>query len=226
MKNFLLFSLLTLSVPQLSVAQVPTLSFEGKINHQQLHPTDKATVSIDMLPKNFDMFKELYDKVAVEPQGAAALFIVAMTMYKDNPKDGARAIAYTLHHKFAEDPQQIPPKERRFLEQKLLADDSYAQPYAAIAYYQGATPNNNYTANKPYVINFSVKPKQNYQLISRVQAPIIVLQVKTYGNDWNNNPNRQHYIALLKPANKKYYRVYQYRDLLTGVLAPDLTDNN
>lgn len=203
-------------------ANASAISMEGRISHERANTSDKAVVSLTALPKSFDEFKKLYQQAAVEPQGAAALFVVALTMYKDNPVEGERAIAYTLYDKFSSDPDKINPHDRPFFKQKLLNNDSYAQPYIATAYYEGATPANNYTPSKPYRIKVQVHPRQNYQPLSRAQAMVIPLQIKSYGYDWNNNANRLHGIAVLKPANSRLYQVFSYKDLLTGVLAPNL----
>ncbi len=199
----------------------PNFTLAGNINHEKLNPADKASFALKTLPTNFAAFKKLYDKAAVEPQGAAALFVVAMGLYRDNPDEGERAIAYALLDKFSGDVEKIPPIERSFLEQKLLGADNYAQPYIVNAYYQGATPGNHYTPSVPYTINVKVNAKQNYQRLSRAKAPVIALKLKTYGRDGNNNPNRWHHITVLKPHHSSTYLIYHFRDLLTGVLSPD-----
>lgn len=221
---------LTISVATMTLAQTDNttataeLTMQGSISHEKLNPSDKATVTLNRLPTDFAAFKKLYDTAAVEPQGAAALFVVALGLYRDNPDEGERAIAYTLFDKFADNAEKIPPMERSFLKQKLLNTDSYAQPYIPNAYFQGAVPSNGYTPSKPYTVNVVVNAAQSYQPLSRAQAFVIPLKLKTYGKDWNNNPNRLHHVAVIKPRNGKTYQILRFKDLLTGVLAPDLTD--
>ncbi len=196
-------------------ADKQTIPYEvtGHINHDSFQRGEKGVLILPKLPTSLEAFKTLYDKVAAEPQGAAGMYVVALKLYRDYPDWGEQAVDYARV-------DGLDGFVLSRMKSKLRKQDNYAQPYIADAYFEGATPSNQYTPNKPYTINLLVA--KHYEPLSRLQAKVIPLYVKAYGKDWNNNPNRNHHIAVIKPRNANLYRTLESNDLFMGILPPDL----
>ncbi len=202
-----------------------SVNFEGAISHDTYTPNQEAFCEVNRIPKSFAKFKEMFEQAAVEPQGAATMFIVAIEMFRQNPAVGERCMAYALWSKDVSDPNKVPAVDLRKVKEKLLRDDDYAQPYIPMAYFEGATPANKYVPTK-YKCKCFVPPGKDYGALSAAQSFVIPLGIYAYGKDWQGNPNRWHNISVVKPKKAGYpkncYVVFGWNDLFMGVLPPTM----
>lgn len=90
------------------------------------------------LPKTVD---ELKAYPLSTPHAAAALYVLAMCAYVENTQVGLDMIDYL------KGPVQLSNYDKQFIRDRL-AD----KPYLPYSYFNGATPQNNYTPAQPYVI--------------------------------------------------------------------------
>lgn len=192
----------------------------GSINHSTYTTGEKAACEFNRIPKTYNKFIEMYEKAAIEPQGGAAMFILAMEIYKQDAVLGEKCMAHTIYSKHASIPDKLPGHQMKTIKDKLRGTDNYAQPYISMAFYEGATPTNKYIPER-YKVNFYVKPGGEYGPLSSAQSYVIPLKVRAYGKDWNNNPNRDHNMSVVKPSGGNYYLVFEFMDLFISVLEPN-----
>ncbi len=202
-----------------------SVTLGGEISHDVYTAEQEGSCEVNRIPKSFAKFKEMYAQAAIEPQGAVTMFVVAIEMYRQNPEVGERCMAYSVWRRDASDPNKMPAVEMSKVKQKLLGTDGYAQPYIPMAYFEGATPANKYKPTK-YKCNVFVPSGDAYSPLSSAKAMVIPLNVKSYGEDWNHNPNRAHNITVVKPNEsikgypKNCYVVNAWNDLFMGILVP------
>ena len=65
-----------------------TGSLAGKINHDELDMSDKASCTFDRFPWTVAKFKELQSQVSTEPQGAVTMVLIAMEIFRKYPEIG------------------------------------------------------------------------------------------------------------------------------------------
>lgn len=192
----------------------------GKIPHDRYVRGAKASCEFMKIPESYEEFVEMYKIAAREPQGAAAMLILALDLYRKDENTGKKCMDYCIYESHPSSPRKIPEYQMRTIRDKLLGDDSYAQPYISTAFYEGATPANKYTPEK-YKINFYVKTNDQYAPLSSAQSYVIPLKVRAYGVDWNKNPNRDHNIEVVRPAGEECYYVFRFMDIFMSVLPPN-----
>lgn len=118
-------------------------------------------VELDNIPYNIQRFQEAQAQVDNTPQGAAAMFLIALHIYEQFPAEGSKALiaacggAATKGANMSTDPLNS-------FEGSALLDVEYARigeqidryPDLANAYFKGASPSNAYTPATPYKIEF------------------------------------------------------------------------
>ncbi|MBQ7503616.1 hypothetical protein IJT93_13060 [bacterium] len=184
----------------------PSGSVSGKINHTALHKGESGSCSLTALPKNVEEFKKLQEQVAVEPQGAVAMFLAAMNIYSQDEKAGRECLELASH--------QLGGSEISILKDKLRGpeSDSYRQKYLPMAFFKGATPENKYTPDKPYTVEVSVNNGRPYSVLTSAHAPVIYLNVKTRGTDIGSRS-----VSVIKPEGSNYYVVFERGGLMMQV---------
>ena len=74
-----------------------------------------------------------------DPYGVAALVIAALCRYETNPEDCFEMLNWL------KGPESLSTYEKQFIKERLTG-----KTYKPRSYFQGATPNNNYTPSNPY----------------------------------------------------------------------------
>lgn len=195
-----------LTMGAMSADVEPSGSVSGKINHTALHRGESGSCSLTALPKNVEEFKKLQAEVAVEPQGAVAMFLAAMNIYSQDEKAGRECLELASH--------QLGGSEISILKDKLRGpeSDSYRQKYLPMAFFKGATPENKYTPDKPYTVEVSVNNGRPYSVLTSAHAPVIYMNVKTRGTDMGSRS-----VSVIKPEGSKYYLVFERGGLMMQV---------
>lgn len=103
-------------------------------------------IQIEKMPKTIEEFKALKAFDLTNPKNTAALFIVAMCVYPDNPELASEMI-------------EILNGPREYRGDRLI-ERLRTIPYLGYSYFRGATPDNNYTPSQPYTISVSSLPRQ------------------------------------------------------------------
>ncbi len=170
-------------------------SFVGNINHDTWTPGQEAKVIFDRFPKTTQEFKELQDKMGKEPQGAVALEIMAMEMYRRNVSIGTECI------KLANLSINVNSILNR-LKELFGKDVNYARPYQMACFLLGSSPENGYNPSKPYTIEVKVNPTNQYENSAQFESKFLHLLIKSNGHD-----NAQQIVTIIKPAGSPNFLV-------------------
>ena len=165
-------------------------------------------VEMDGIPFHIQRFKEVQAQVDNTPQGAAAMFLVALHIYHRYPGEGSKALIASCAGAAVKDANDAKDPLNNF-EGKALLDVEYGRikeqieryPNLRNAYFKGASPENAYTPNtNPYRIEFP-----SFQDL----GTNLKFFVSTKGAD-SNRP-----IRLIKINDK--WRVDEYSSVLSGI---------
>jgi len=105
-------------------------------------------IVFDKLPETLEEFQALPQFDLTVPENTCALFIAALHLYVKNRNDGIAAI------NMLRGPRTMSPMEVQFIRDRLMD-----KTYLPLAYFEGATPANNYTPSVPYTLCVSPDPR-------------------------------------------------------------------
>lgn len=170
-------------------------SCKRSIDHNTWNPDATTTVEFKAFPNNLDEWKQMQETLGNEPQGAAALQVMAFELYRNNRADGEEALRMnntaTNYNSTIERLREI-----------MGNDKYYARPYIAWAMLDGATPENGYKVDPPYSIKMKVDPNKKYQESQMLHGTVIYLLIDCKG--WDTNWRG---VEVVKPEGGKYYVV-------------------
>lgn len=170
-------------------------SCKGSIDHNTWNPDATTTVEFKAFPNNLDEWKQMQETLGNEPQGAAALQVMAFELYRNNRADGEEALRMnntaTNYNSTIERLREI-----------MGNDKYYARPYIAWAMLDGATPENGYKVAPPYSIKMKVDPNKKYQESQMLHGTVIYLLIDSKG--WDTNWRG---VEVVKPEGSNYYVV-------------------
>lgn len=99
-------------------------------------------VTFEVLPKNLEEFLSLPEFGFATPAQVGALFVVALCAYPEN-----RAECYKMIDTL-KGPQRLSLMEKEFIQERMVGKANYI----GKAYLKGATPENDYTPERPYKV--------------------------------------------------------------------------
>lgn len=109
-------------------------------------------------PKTLEEFKALSESAMTSPMETAALTALALCYY---PLDKALCLSMLS---FLKGPKEMTPMEEQFIRDRFMDKD-----YVPRSYFDGATPENDYTPKEPLTIHVSDNPhsyeEENYAKI-------------------------------------------------------------
>lgn len=103
---------------------------------------NSITFTFDRLPQNVEEMKALPEAVLDSPYKAAALTVLALCRYGENKDDGIEML------NFLKGPAPLSAYQIQFLKERFMD----GKKYIPFSYFDGATPENNYTPSMPYSI--------------------------------------------------------------------------
>lgn len=102
------------------------------------------TFTFQSLPKTADDIVSLKEADLKDPYGVAALTLLALTRYGEDPDACFEMLNYL------KGPEPLSSTEKSFIRERLQGKE-----YKPISYFKGTSPDNNYTPSKPYTITVS-----------------------------------------------------------------------
>ncbi len=103
------------------------------------------------LPTDFDVFLNIAESTLNLPDKAAALFIIALRIYAVDRKLGLKMIRYLRNE------EELNEKEIK----NLLSGPLDKHNYLPLAFFKGATPENSYTPDLPYIVTIKDDRKKS-----------------------------------------------------------------
>ena len=143
----------------------------------------KATFTFAALPKTLDELKALPEASMDDPFKTAALSLCALCAYSEDREAGTEML------NFLRGPRPMSPTDIAFLNDRLMDGKNYV----ARSYFNGATPENEYTPTVPYTVKvisnqYSSLENGNYMKLlinsGGADSPRSVTLRKTGGGTW------------------------------------------
>jgi len=107
-------------------------------------------VTMQKLPATLSELRSMPEAKLQSPEGTAALTVAALCAYAKSPDD-----CYEMLN-FLRGPRPLSPMEKQFIRDRFMD----GKDYIPRSYFEGATPENDYTPNVPYVIEFRESASQ------------------------------------------------------------------
>jgi len=152
-------------------------------NKMRAAASRKETYTFEALPNNVEELKAMPEAVLDDPFKAAALSLCALCRYAEDRAAGVEML------NFLRGPRPMSPAEIAFLNDRLMDGKSYIPR----SYFNGATPENEYTPAKPYTVKvisnqYSELENGNYMKLliesGGADTPRSVTLRKTGGGKW------------------------------------------
>lgn len=108
---------------------------------------DQMQFEFASIPHTLEALQALPEASLMSPHATAALTVLVLCGYEQDPNETYRMLDYLSG------PKPLSPFDKQFLRDRLSG--KYYKPYS---FFEGARPENNYTANVPYRITVSAGP--------------------------------------------------------------------
>ena len=188
------------------------VTMTGEIDHEEHTPGQSGSVSFNRFPASVAEFMQVREQIGKEPQGAAALEVMAMEMYRRNRNVGLECL------KLCNTITNVNSCVQR-LKELFGKDINYARPYQMAAFLEGATPDNGYKPNEPYTVTIDVRENRPYEYSKIYQANVLTFWIHCGGA----RSGTKRSIQVVKTAKKDevskdpYFVVFNCPDLYTQV---------
>lgn len=159
-----------------------------------------ATIVFNTIPECLEDFKALPQAAISTPVDAAAMAILAFSIY---PKDSNLSLQMVEYLRG--------PRPMNGIDRQFIADRFRGKDYVPRSYFAGATPNNNYAPTKPYAVTVS---ENTYTYANPGYAKLFL---QSGGAD---DPRP---VTLRQAKDEKWY-LWEYSSILLGVRPPESTN--
>ncbi|MBO4762562.1 MAG: hypothetical protein J5499_03980 [Lachnospiraceae bacterium] len=162
----------------------------------------KATLTFDKLPKTLDEMKALPGDVASlkDPYAVTALCVLAYEVYHTDPDASIEMI------KFLRGPREFSAYDAQFTKDRFPKGSAQSE-YLMRSYFEGATPDNNYTPAQPCTIKLYENPYSRDQFAEGY----LKVFLRSGGAD------TERYITLRTKASTGEWFVWNESGLLVGI---------
>lgn len=152
----------------------------------------------EKVPDSLEEFKSMRNFSLKDPDTVSALFLLALCKYVEDKELGIEMI------NFLKGPINLSKYEENFLSDRI--SDKLYLPYS---YFEGATPENNYTANQPLAI-------QTYEDKSYVEPGYVKVLVASGGADSKR-------FVKLRQKGEEFF-IWEYPGILSSIRIPKKED--
>ncbi|NJO87731.1 MAG: hypothetical protein HC831_01310 [Chloroflexia bacterium] len=172
------------------------------------------TVTIKEVPKTVDDFVKLRDKIAKTPEGGAAIFMLALKIYTDDPKLGKQCLVVAVDRNSLREGEvykgyELLSADMELIKRQIINKDRKLPN----SYIKGSSPENNYKVKPPYVFEFMSNPSSG-----DAETGTYKIFVKCSGAD---SPRP---ITLVK-NNREYWKASSWSSVLVGIKKPPVDDD-
>ena len=162
------------------------------------------TIRFKELPTTLEEFKALEEAKLTDYFASAALAVLALNVCATDMDEGARIL------EFLNGPNDFSGQDRQFIENQFMDGRSYV----TRSYFKGATPENNYTPDKPYAIEVTENPHSR----DAFEQGYITLYLESGGAD-----SLRPIVLRTKKSTGEWF-VNDFRALLAGIRKTIETD--
>ena len=158
-------------------------------------------IIIQKIPESLQEFEALAAGQRT-PEKISALFLCALSLFDRNMTAGVSAM------NLLRGPKPMTPYDAQFLRDRLRG-----KAYLPLAYFEGATPQNGYKPNAPYVLNVLSDPRPQ-----DIEPGYLRVFLKTAGAD---SPRP---MKLRQKASTGEWFLWEYSSILSGIRIPAAED--
>lgn len=155
-------------------------------------------VTIQKIPESLQEFETLAGAQRT-PEMICALFLCALSLFDREQGTGTAAM------NILRGPQPMTPYDQQFLRDRLRGKS-----YLPLAYFEGATPQNGYKPNVPYVLNVQSDPRPQ-----DIEPGYLRVFLTTAGAD---SPRP---MKLRQRESTGEWFLWEYSSILSGIRTPD-----
>ena len=168
-------------------------------------------LSIGHLPQSIAEFITLRDQVARTPAGGAAMMVLALHAYAEDPAMGQQCLTATVDRsRLKQDPGGYKGWGLRRTDMQRIAHQIQNQPYLPRSYIQGAGPENGYALPAPpYILNWSTNPYSGDPDTGTVKVFVVCSGAASA------RP------VTLKRNDRGLWKATEWSSLIVGIQAPD-----
>ena len=159
-------------------------------------------VIIQKIPENLQEFEVLAAK-GQQPECICALFLCALALFERDKEAGTAAM------NLLRGPKPMTPYDCQFLRDRLRGKS-----YLPLAYFEGATPGNNYQPRVPYMLNVLADPRPQ-----DVEPGYLRVFLTTSGAD---SPRP---MKLRQKVSTGEWFLWEYSRILSGIRIPVAEDS-
>ena len=159
-------------------------------------------VIIQKIPENLQEFEVLAAK-GQQPECICALFLCALALFEPQKEAGTAAM------NLLRGPKPMTPYDCQFLRDRLRGKS-----YLPLAYFEGATPGNNYQPRVPYMLNVLADPRPQ-----DVEPGYLRVFLTTSGAD---SPRP---MKLRQKVSTGEWFLWEYSSILSGIRIPVAEDS-
>lgn len=159
-------------------------------------------VIIQKIPENLQEFEVLAAK-GQQPECICALFLCALALFERDKEAGTAAM------NLLRGPKPMTPYDCQFLRDRLRGKS-----YLPLAYFEGATPGNNYQPRVPYMLNVLADPRPQ-----DVEPGYLRVFLTTSGAD---SPRP---LKLRQKVSTGEWFLWEYSSILSGIRIPVAEDS-
>ena len=157
-------------------------------------------VTLQKLPESIEEFRSMSQMDLTCPENTCAMFLCALTLYLKDAESGVEAM------NLLRGPRPMVPYDIQFLRDRMRG-----KAYLALAYFEGATPQNGYTPRIPYELDVMPTPRPQ-----DVEPGYMKVFLKTKGAD---SPRP---VTLRKKGDT--WCLWEYSSILSGIRIPAAED--
>jgi len=163
-------------------------------------------VKIDSIPSTVEGFIQMRNDIAKSPMGGAAMFLLALKVYSENPDLGNKFLVLTVDKKRLSSGNAYKGYDIIRMDKDLINSQLAKQPYLPNSYIQGTNPDNNYTPQLPYVYKMTYDKSS----FSDINTDRVKIYVKCTGAD-------RHRPIWMKKNDKGIWKAEDWGSILVGI---------
>ncbi len=163
-------------------------------------------IKIDSVPTTVQGFIEMRNRIAQKPMGGAAMFLLALKVYSENPELGNKFLVLTVTKSRLGQGSSYKGYDIVRMEKDLIDRQLQKQPYLPNSYIKGATPDNNYQVSLPYIYRMTYDKSS----FSNANSDRIKVYVISSGAD-------RHRPIWVRKNDKGIWKAEEWSSILVGI---------
>lgn len=171
------------------------------------------TVKIKKIPKSIEEFVSMRNKIATTPEGGAAMFMLALKMYIDNPELAEKCFVAIVDRNLLREGNVYKGYKLLNGDMSLIKNQMNNDKLIPNSYIKGATPQNHYKVKLPYTYEFS-----SNKYSGSIEAGDFKLFVACSGAS-SPRPIR------MKKNNRGIWKTSNWSSVLVGIKKPPIDDD-